>query len=145
LETFAKVTNFAKDKTTQALEHPLARPILPLIPENVRSHFLSSAEAEALLADYDSAQHFLAQIAQEWEHRIQSTVGKGEIEKTDYRNDVLYDYENFEKRHNAHFVGTPLTHETWNSFFNENGQFIPSPLEVKCHVFCGVNFIDVGN
>jgi hypothetical protein len=109
---------------------------LPLIPEKFRSHFLSSAEAAALLADYDSAQHYLAQIAQDWENRIQQTVGNLQ-QKEDFRDDVLYDFENFEQQYQSHFIGTPLTIETWTTFFNEKGQLIPSPLEVKCHVFCG--------
>ncbi|KAJ1339708.1 hypothetical protein BSLG_005614 [Batrachochytrium salamandrivorans] len=70
LEQFAKVTTFAKAKTSRALEHPLARPFLPYVPEQIRSIFLSSAEAEALLNDYDSAGRYLEQFAQDFQRQI---------------------------------------------------------------------------
>jgi hypothetical protein len=141
LEQFAKVTVFAKDKTTQALEHPLARPILPLIPENVRSHFLSSAEAEALLQDYDSAQHYLAHLAQEWQHKLKQTADKF-MDSDEIRADTRFDFENVEKMYTSHFVGLPLTKETWNSMMEKKEV---DPHEVSCHIFCGVEVVHVGH
>ena len=86
LETFSRVTKFAQNTTRQVVEHPLARPILPLIPSGIRNLILESVEAETLISEYDSAGHFLKHI----ESRISgkssgsgsSTVLFGEVDRT---------------------------------------------------------------
>ena len=65
LSRFSQVTKVATDRTTAALEHPLARPLLPYIPEHIRGHFLSSQETAVLLAEYDSAGQYLMRYAHE--------------------------------------------------------------------------------
>ncbi|KAJ3273558.1 GTPase activating protein [Terramyces sp. JEL0728] len=119
LERFAQVTIFAKDKTTQALEHPLARPLLPLIPDKIRSNFLTSAEAEALIEDYDSAHRYLAQFADD----IQRKIGiKKEIEVVRQEPDTTCDFENLKGHYVSHFTGTPVTTEKWSSWLDEQGK-----------------------
>jgi hypothetical protein len=135
LERFAKVTSFAKDKTTQALEHPLTRPLLPLIPENIRSQFLSSSEAEELLKDYVSAQHYFANYA----NNLQSTVSTNfnEIEVISM-TDIEFDFENQNNGYNSHFTGIPLTAEKWQSWHDERGRLTVPAYIIACTVFCGV-------
>ncbi|KAJ3320384.1 GTPase activating protein [Boothiomyces sp. JEL0866] len=130
LERFAQVTIFAKDKTTQALEHPLARPLLPLIPDKIRSNFLTSAEAEALIEDYDSAHRYLAQFADE----IQRKIGiKKDIEVIKEEPDTTCDFENLKGHYVSHFTGTPITTEKWSSWLNEDGKLNISSYKVACH------------
>jgi hypothetical protein len=62
METFSRVTKFAQNTTRHVVEHPLARPILPLIPSGIRNMILESVEAETLISEYDSAGHFLKHI-----------------------------------------------------------------------------------
>lgn len=131
LERFAQVTHFAKDKTTQAMSHPLAQPFLPLIPENVRDQFLSSAEAEALINDYDSAQRYIAQFSADIQTRI---GGKDRANPTE--PDTTHDFSNLQKLYKSHFTGTPLTLEVWESWFTD-GILTVSPQYVRSFIFCG--------
>jgi hypothetical protein len=75
----------------QVVEHPLARPILPLIPTQIRNLILSSAEAEALINDYDSAGHYLSQWAGDLQSRL---TGKKKLEIVDTKAvDKTRDFE----------------------------------------------------
>ncbi len=133
MEQFAKVTIFAKDKTVQALEHPLARPLLPLIPEAARSHFLSSAEAEALLQDYDSAQHFIIQIA----HELHNSITERQIRAPMLQElDNTFDFGNLKRHYVSHFIGASLSREKWLSIHQDVIEGV-SLFEVACLVFCG--------
>jgi hypothetical protein len=121
---------FAKDKTSnffvyleQGLEHPLARPFLSRIPENIRLQFLSSQESKALLEDYDSAHRYLVQFSND----IQSRVGMGKVIVPVL--DTSHDYQILQQKYKSHFTGTPLTSDTWKQSLNA--------FEIGCRVFCG--------
>ncbi|XJO75589.1 hypothetical protein BDV3_006242 [Batrachochytrium dendrobatidis] len=120
LEQFAKVTTFAKAKTSRALEHPLARPFLPYVPEQIRSIFLSSAEAEALLNDYDSAGRYLEQFAQDFQRQITRRISRAGSPQNTESFIIEYDqtrsYEAISAVYTAHFSGFPLTMEEWMSW-----------------------------
>jgi hypothetical protein len=131
LEKLGKVTTFAKDTTTKALEHPLTRPLLPLIPERVRSVFLSSEEAAELMRDYVSAEHFYRQYAAD----LQAQMGLRERPEV-IESDTAYEFENIRGGYKSHFVGLPLTRELWDSW-HVDGKLTVSPIHVACTIFCG--------
>ena len=116
---------------------PLTRPLLPLIPENIRSNLLSSTEAEALIYDFDSAQHYLDQFSQD----IFSPIGFRR--KTQSYEDLLntvdktHDFSQLQQHYRSHFSGKSLTVETWNSWFDENDELTVSPFYISCNIFCG--------
>ncbi|KAJ3293068.1 GTPase activating protein [Borealophlyctis nickersoniae] len=132
LERFSRVTNYARNTTVQVLEHPLARPILPLIPPNIRSYFLSSAEAEALLEEYDSFGQYLARYAGElgerWRPTHPSEAGKLVMDKSG-------DFENLAIGHTHHRTGRPLSAEQWVSFYDASGRLTVSREYVRAYVF----------
>ncbi|KAJ3334725.1 GTPase activating protein, partial [Kappamyces sp. JEL0680] len=129
---FTVLENFA-----QALEHPLARPLLPLIPEQVRSQFLSSAEAEALLNDYDSAQRYLAQFSQDITSRMGLRRATKSTEHLAITVDTTHDFVHLQQQYRSHFTGSPLTVEKWDSWFDEAGKLTVTPFYISCVVFCG--------
>ncbi|KAL2919319.1 GTPase activating protein [Polyrhizophydium stewartii] len=141
LEQFAKVTAFAKSKTSEALEHPLARPLLPLIPEQVRSYFLSSAEAEALLREYDSAGHYLARFSNEIQNRLRRRNRPEEPAPAEISEFVDVDqtraYEVISAPYQSHFSGMPLTLEEWKSWHDEAGSVEAYRLKFFARIFTG--------
>ncbi|KAI8905142.1 rab-GTPase-TBC domain-containing protein [Gorgonomyces haynaldii] len=131
LERFSRVTNIAKDTTTKVLHTEFARPFLPLIPTQVRSVFLSSSEVEALLQDYDSAEHYLARFANE----IQARMSRP---KTGIRElDTTRDYEQLKQHRIAHFTGQSVMREQFQSWFDADGTLTKSKEEIYSLVFCG--------
>ncbi|TPX63147.1 hypothetical protein SpCBS45565_g06820 [Spizellomyces sp. 'palustris'] len=135
LERFSKVTNYAKNTTAavQVLEHPLARPILPFIPQNIRSYFLSSAEAEALLEEYEPAGHYLARFAAE----LQSRLGQHPPQLLDPTKDITRDFENLAAGRQHHRTGRPLSAEEWVSWYDTEGRLTVSEQDVKAVIFVG--------
>ena len=68
LESFSQVTAYAKDKTASALEHPLAKPFLPLIPDSVK-HYFHSKEAERLYSEYETVGTFVQLHSDQFQSR----------------------------------------------------------------------------
>lgn len=117
----------------QALEHPLARPLLPLIPESIRDQFLTSAEVEDLLSDYQSAQHYLEQFASTLQKKFTST----DKLLAEPQADTTCDFENLKQHYSSHFTGSPVTVELWNEWHDETGAMKVSSHHICCAVFCG--------
>ncbi len=80
-----------RDKTANVLEHPLTRPLLPLIPTQIRSYFISNEETERLLIDYDSAAIYLQKWGKEMMKRNVSGGGVAVCKDVD----TLREYEYF--------------------------------------------------
>jgi hypothetical protein len=79
LESFAKVTHAARNTAVAAIEHPLARPLVPLVPRRIRSLVQrSSHELNRLLGEYETAIEFLAR-----ENRDGSSVMLGKVTPVD--------------------------------------------------------------
>ncbi|KAI8593387.1 rab-GTPase-TBC domain-containing protein [Geranomyces variabilis] len=140
LERFSKVTNYAKNTTVQVLEHPLARPFVPYIPQNVRSYFLSSAEAEALLAEYEPAGQYIARFAADLQSRLTRPGGAGHLDhQTPVMpvKDTTRDFENLAAGRHHHRTGQPLSAEQWTSWYGPDGRLTRSEQEIKAIVFAG--------
>ncbi|KAH6584030.1 hypothetical protein BASA60_001129 [Batrachochytrium salamandrivorans] len=114
LERFAKVTTFAKTKTSQALEHPLARPFLPYVPEQIRSVLLSSPEAETLINDYDSAGRYIERFAHDIQRRMTLRDIHGDFfapaAPVMIEHDQSRSFEVIRVPYVAHFSGLPVNH-----------------------------------
>ncbi|KAJ1969326.1 GTPase activating protein, partial [Dispira parvispora] len=63
LEKFSRVTRLYKDTTTQILEHPLGRPLVPLLPTALVTHVRVPQGAQEVCNDYESARIYLAKWA----------------------------------------------------------------------------------
>ena len=111
------------------MEHPLTRPLLPLIPERVRAVFLSSEEADELLRDYVSAEHYFRQYGAE--------ILSSKKASPPVLPDTKYDYENLSKNYRSHFTGSPLTTEVWNNYLDASGKLQVPSMKIACTIFCG--------
>ncbi|KAJ3054087.1 GTPase activating protein [Rhizophlyctis rosea] len=131
LERFSRVTNIARNTGAQVLEHPLARPILPLIPTNIRSLFLSSAEAEALLEEYDSFGQYLARYAGDLGGRLRRDR-RAEVETI---LDKTGDFEVLAVGRTHHRTKQPLSAEHWVSWYDPKGRLVVTADYVKAYVF----------
>ncbi|KAJ1980891.1 GTPase activating protein [Dimargaris xerosporica] len=63
LERFSRVTKFYRDTSANVLEHPLGRPLVPLLPSALVSHVEVPRNAQDLCNDYESARLYLAKWA----------------------------------------------------------------------------------
>ena len=91
--------------------------------------FLSSDEAEELLRDYVSAEHYFRQFG--------SDILSSKRNSQPVLPDSKYDFENISKQYKSHFTGIPLTTEVWESFLDASGQLKVPPIKVACIIFCG--------
>ncbi|KAJ3415755.1 GTP-binding protein of the rab [Chytridiales sp. JEL 0842] len=133
MEGFSRVTRFAQNTTRTVVEHPLARPILPLIPTQIRSLFLSSAEAEALLNDYDSAGHYLAQWAGELQTRL---TGKKKVEVVDKNAvDKSRDFEALAMGRVAKRASKPISAVDWITLYDKDGRISLSDVEARKMIY----------
>ncbi|KAJ3009617.1 GTPase activating protein [Thoreauomyces humboldtii] len=133
LERFSKVTNYAKNTTVQVLEHPLARPFVPYIPQNVRSYFLSSAEAEALLEEYEPAGQYIARFAAD----LQSRLGRRPAVPAAVLKDRTRDYESLAAGRVQSRNAQPLSAEQWTSWYGADGKLTVAEHEIRDIVFAG--------
>ncbi|KAJ1973667.1 GTPase activating protein [Dimargaris verticillata] len=63
LERFSRVTKLYRDTSANVLEHPLGRPLVPLLPTALVSHVEVPRNAQDLCNDYESARLYLAKWA----------------------------------------------------------------------------------
>ncbi|KAJ3040620.1 GTPase activating protein [Rhizophlyctis rosea] len=131
LERFSRVTNIARSTGAQVLEHPLARPILPLLPTNIRSLFLSSAEAEALLEEYDSFGQYLARYAGDLGERLRGDR-RAAVEPV---VDKTGNFEVLAAGRTHHRTKQPLSAEQWVSWYDPKGRLVVTADYVKAYVF----------
>ncbi|KAJ3285008.1 GTPase activating protein [Blyttiomyces sp. JEL0837] len=149
MERFSRVTKFAQNTGRQVVEHPFARPILPLIPNQIRTFILSSVEAETLVQEYDSAGHYLAHLATELQGRISHTLtggaggktsggGAGSPKKADPATvDHTRDFEVLTAGRECHRTPEPLTAEEWIGFYDVEGVLTISPWDARKKIFYG--------
>ncbi|KAI8842157.1 rab-GTPase-TBC domain-containing protein [Chytridium lagenaria] len=115
---------------------PLARPILPYIPQQIRGFIMTSQEAETLLNDYDSAGHYLAQWAGGFlgKKKTTSVVEVKEVDRTrDFEvlavsrllGEVIIELRNL------------LRAEEWIMMYDGEGKLSKSAEEVKLMIFFG--------
>ncbi|KAI9343462.1 rab-GTPase-TBC domain-containing protein [Zopfochytrium polystomum] len=137
MERFSRVTKFAQSTTRQVVEHPYARPILPLIPTRIRDFILSSVEAEALVNEYDSAGHYLSRFANELQSRLRPTAQKPDAPTV---VDKTRDFEVISAGRTSKRLDTPMAAETWIGLYDRNGVVsIPSLDARKLIFYAGVD------
>ncbi|KAJ3196461.1 GTPase activating protein [Irineochytrium annulatum] len=97
---------------------------------------MTSAEAEELLNDYDSAGHYLAAWAGELQGRL---TGKKPIPPPDTEKvDHTRDYEVLSIGRTHHRTGTPISAVQWIAMYDEHGRLTLSGAEIKKMIFFGV-------
>ncbi|KAJ1926244.1 GTPase activating protein [Tieghemiomyces parasiticus] len=77
LERLSRVTRFYRESTAHLLEHPLGRPLVPLLPPALVSHVQVPRGAQEVCDDYESARVYLAKWAS-------SHFARAEAERPDH-------------------------------------------------------------
>jgi len=65
LERFSRVSIGVRSKAVQALDNPIAKPILPLLPLPIRTYLQQDPDAAKLIFEYESARDYLMMIGSE--------------------------------------------------------------------------------
>ncbi|KAI8813151.1 rab-GTPase-TBC domain-containing protein [Cladochytrium replicatum] len=136
MERFSKVTKIAQEP--QVLEHPLARPILPLIPAGVRSLILNS-ETEALINEYDSAAHYISAYSDELNRRQQQRPGRlntatGSLQSP-FSHHRLLTPITLQKGRTSRRRKVAITAEEWIGMYDSQGRLTQSREELQELVF----------
>ncbi|KAJ3121472.1 GTPase activating protein [Nowakowskiella sp. JEL0407] len=150
MEKFSKVTKFAQERTgksivseviilkfsspAQVLEHPLTRPILPLIPPQVRTYLKNSSEAEQLINDYPSAVQFLHQWANDVESGNNTPAAESPV-RIPRIIDKKGDFEVLANGKVHHRTGEPISPEKWLSLYDKDGKLSLNKAELRSLVF----------
>ncbi|KAJ3109822.1 GTPase activating protein [Phlyctochytrium planicorne] len=139
MERFSRVTKFAQTTTKQVAEHPLARPILPYIPQQIRGYVLTSAEVEVLLEDYDSAGLYLQRWAGEVQGRFLSKKGsQGKKEDVVVVTvDKTRDFEVLSIGRASKRTDKKITAEEWILMYDDQGRLTKTEEEIKTLIFYG--------
>ncbi|KAI9332962.1 rab-GTPase-TBC domain-containing protein [Obelidium mucronatum] len=144
LDQFSKVTKFAQD--TGLVEHPLARPVLPLIPTQITNLLLSSQEAEQLMSEYDSAHIYLAKFADSIQDGVKKRLKRKPLSDLAGRTDAAgneidttdcYDFDKLSVGIIPKRVpmGNALSGEQWVSLFDESGKLALPEDEMRSIIF----------
>ncbi|KAJ3296197.1 GTPase activating protein [Rhizoclosmatium sp. JEL0117] len=143
VEQFSRVTKFAQDTGRQVVEHPLARPVLPLIPGQIRELFLSSEEAEVLMSEYDSAQIYLANFAENIQEGVKRRLQRRPSSASGAAGKVLVldttrEYDAVKSALVAkRDVAGRLSAEGWVMLFDEKGKLSLGKEEMRRIVYYG--------
>ncbi|KAI8579102.1 hypothetical protein K450DRAFT_199779 [Umbelopsis ramanniana AG] len=159
LEKFSQVTRFSRNTAGQTfnahstapaqfLDHPLTRPIVPLLPPSVQS-LANNETVKATMDDYDSARVFLAK----WAAGLANQSEKSEPFDQRYRHVGIWGHDDWEEETAlgvfevlnsdsdnsipVHTRTSPVTLEQWNSFFDEQGVLSVGQPYVREAVFRG--------
>ena len=137
-EGFSKLASYARQQTSQALEHPLARPILPFLPERIRSYFITSDEVVQLLKEYDSAQRYLERFSATIQNRLRTSSQQEPVEYGGLKErDVSRSFDCIGKPYHFSFTGAPLTSEEWRAARSEDGSITAFKTSFFRRIFCG--------
>ncbi|KAG2174706.1 hypothetical protein INT43_005764, partial [Umbelopsis isabellina] len=148
LEKFSQVTRFSRNTAAQFLDHPLTRPIVPLLPPGVQS--LSNNETvKATMDDYDSARVFLAK----WAAGLADQSEKSGPFDQRYRHVGIWGHDDWEEETAlgvfevlnsdsdnsipTHTRTEPVSLDQWNSFFDANGVLSVGEPYVRSAIFRG--------
>lgn len=128
------MTTATKEKTSQALEHPFARPFLPMVPTSVRNLLRGSSEVDDLMVEYDSAEHYISTFADDIGARLNRNNKNLEV----IVRDSTCDYANLIGTRGSYYTGSILTKKTWDSWIDGNGKLSVSGAHVRASIFCWV-------
>ncbi|KAG1380441.1 hypothetical protein G6F61_004055 [Rhizopus arrhizus] len=112
LERLSKITHYSRQTATQILEHPIARPVLPLLPSQLH-HFLNSNE----------------------EHQQQKDPRRFLNED---QSKLLADAPELQGPAPIHNRGRPpISAQEWALLFDREGRFLVTEWAVKKMIFSG--------
>ncbi|EEB07897.1 GTPase activating protein Gyp7 [Schizosaccharomyces japonicus yFS275] len=141
---FSKVTLYGREKLDQALDHPIAKSIVPHLPKETQL-MLSSNRVKRLAEEYDPARLFLAhwaeQVAEQAESMNSKRDSNGQIitETTNEEPSAVGSFELITLDTLAPHAkrGKPLTKAQWSEMFDAEGRFVRTQKECLSIIFHG--------
>ncbi|KAI8866827.1 RabGAP/TBC, partial [Ramicandelaber brevisporus] len=146
LEGFSKVTRFTREAAQSVVEHPLARPILPHLPSQVRefaSPSYNAATNSEVSREYEGARLYLAKwAASNMERLRKANDSSNDAQEGSSVSDELGQFELLSGSANAGLPPllrsrepSPVTLTEWNSMLDDNGALVESAEHVRRLVF----------
>lgn len=127
LERLSKITQYSKDTAVQVLEHPMARPILPLLPPSVQG-LSRNYTVQNTLNEYQMASQYLAHWG-------------GDNSNDHYLADdvdgLLHGMPELCGPTPIHTRREPVSPEEWVLFFDDEGKLCVSVDHIRQLVFRG--------
>ncbi|KAF7726914.1 GTPase activating protein [Apophysomyces ossiformis] len=118
LERFSQVTKISRDTAVFLLDHPIARPIIPLLPPSVQAMSRNGTVRETM-NDYNVATHYLTRWAADGVGKEQNTNNWWRMEDPE---GLLSGIAELNQPAPTHTRRAPITPEEWIDLFNDEGR-----------------------
>jgi hypothetical protein len=115
LDQLSKITQYSRDTAAQVLVHPIARPILPLLPNSVQALGRNSSAAQQTLNEYQMASQYLANYGT---NNVQH-----DYHLADDTDGLLHGMPELCGPTPIHTRREPISPEEWVGFFDDEGKF----------------------
>ena len=154
LQSFSNITRATRHAAQNILSHPLAKPIVPHLPDPVKSLVNANGEwdwgswvEKGGVGEFESARVYLAKwarvVAEEGERArrqeaqtfLSSSTGITEEDSSLGIFELLHSASNLPAPRSSRDPGRPVDSKTWSSFFAENGHPVIGIQEMKREVF----------
>ena len=154
LQSFSNITRATRHAAQNILSHPLAKPIVPHLPDPVKSLVNANGEwdwgswvEKGGVGEFESARVYLAKwarvVAEEGERArrreaqafLSSSTGVIEEDSSLGIFELLHSTSNLPTPRTSRDPGWPIDSKTWSSFFSENGHPVTGVEEMKREVF----------
>ncbi|SAM07207.1 hypothetical protein [Absidia glauca] len=135
MERFSRITRASRDTAAHILDHPVAQPILPLLPLSVQALGRNGTVQETM-KDYNVASYYLTQWANE-----ASVDPLSDDER--YADGLLSDMPEMQQSVPSHSRRDPISPEEWIDFFNQDGVLQVNESHVHKLIFQGGLHADV--
>jgi hypothetical protein len=156
LQGFSQITRGARSTAQRILSHPLAKPIVPYLPEPVNSLVNANGEwaswvEKGGVGEYESARVYLARwariVAEEGERarqkeiRLQAIGADGEEEDSGLGVfEIIRQANTFSSSRSSRDPKHPITREIWGSWFAGDGRPIVPIDYMRQEVFRKVHY-----
>ncbi|KAF8350759.1 GTPase-activating protein gyp7 [Amanita rubescens] len=154
LQSFSSITRATRHAAQNILSHPLAKPIVPHLPDPVKSLVNANGEwdwgswvEKGGVGEFESARVYLAKWArvvaeegerarrQEAQAYLSSSTGVTEEDSSLGIFELLHSTSNLPAPRTSRDPDRPIDSKTWSSFFAENGHPVIGVEEMKREVF----------
>ncbi|KAI8093217.1 rab-GTPase-TBC domain-containing protein [Halteromyces radiatus] len=135
LERFSRITKASRETAAHILDHPVAQPIVPLLPTSIQALGRNGTVQETM-RDYNVASYYLTQWAAE-----ASLDPLSDDER--YADGLLSDIPEMQQPLPNHSRREPISPEEWIDFFDQDGVLCVSLSHVHKLIFQGGLHADV--
>ncbi|KAG0169620.1 GTPase activating protein [Apophysomyces sp. BC1034] len=135
LERFSKVTKLSRDTAVQLLDHPIARPIIPLLPPSVQAMSRNGTVRETM-NDYNVATHYLTRWAADGSSKDNNSNNWWRIEDPEGLISGMSELNQASAQPvPTHTRRAPVAPEEWIDLFNDEGRLRVTEAYVNKLIF----------